>query len=56
VPAGSLALGGAYCGIYPVAGPGGWHLLGRTDAVLFDPASSPPALLQPGDKVRLLRA
>jgi KipI family sensor histidine kinase inhibitor len=56
VPAGSLALGGAYCGIYPVAGPGGWHLLGHTDAVLFDPASSPPALLQPGDKVRLVRA
>jgi len=54
VPAGSLALGGAYCGIYPAEGPGGWHLLGRTDRVLFDPEADPPALFQPGDRVRLI--
>lgn len=54
VPAGSVAIGGAYCGIYPAAGPGGWHLIGRTDARLFDPSRSPPALFQPGDMVRLV--
>lgn len=56
VPAGSLALGGAYCGIYPASGPGGWHLLGRCELVLFDPVANPPARLQPGDRVRLVAA
>lgn len=56
VPAGSVALGGAYCGIYPAQGPGGWRLIGRTDARLFDPVASPPALFQPGDIVRLVAA
>jgi KipI family sensor histidine kinase inhibitor len=56
VPAGSVALGGAYCGIYPAEGPGGWHLIGRTDAVLFDPALFCPALFQPGDTIRLVAA
>lgn len=56
VPAGSVALGGTYCGIYPAAGPGGWHLVGRTDLCLFDPVADPPARLQPGDTVRLVAA
>lgn len=56
VAAGSVALGGAYCGIYPVSGPGGWHLLGSTGMPMFDPGANPPALLQPGDKVRLVAA
>jgi len=56
VPAGSVALGGGYCGIYPSAGPGGWHLVGTTEARLFDPAAAPPARLQPGDTVRLVAA
>lgn len=56
VPAGSVALGGAYCGIYPAAGPGGWHWVGTTDVPLFDPAALPPARLQPGDRVRLAAA
>jgi KipI family sensor histidine kinase inhibitor len=56
VPAGSVGLGGAYCGIYPADGPGGWHLVGRTHAILFDPAASSPALFQPGDTVRLVAA
>ncbi len=55
VPAGSVALGGGYCGIYPAAGPGGWHLVGTTDIRLFDPASEPPARFQPGDFVNLVR-
>jgi KipI family sensor histidine kinase inhibitor len=56
VPASSVALGGGYCGIYPAAGPGGWHLVGTTDMRLFDPAAVPPARLQPGDSVRLVAA
>jgi 5-oxoprolinase (ATP-hydrolysing) subunit B len=52
VPAGSVAIGGAQTGVYPLATPGGWHLLGRTALRMFDPASDPPVLLQPGDRVR----
>ncbi|MGN6513830.1 MAG: 5-oxoprolinase subunit PxpB [Lysobacteraceae bacterium] len=54
VPAGSVAIGGAQTGLYPREGPGGWLLIGRTDAVLFDPARASPALLCPGDRVRFL--
>lgn len=54
VPAGSVAIGGAQTGLYPQAGPGGWRLIGRTDAVLFDPARDPPTVLQPGDHVRFV--
>ncbi len=55
VPAGSLALAGAYTGVYPFASPGGWQLIGRAvDATLFDATRSPPALLQPGDQVRFV--
>lgn len=54
VPAGSVAIGGEWTGIYPVASPGGWNLIGRSDVRLFDPAADPPALLRPGDLVRLV--
>lgn len=54
VPAGSVAIAGGQAGIYPFSSPGGWHLLGRTAAVLFDPLSSQPARLQPGDRVRFI--
>ena len=53
VPAGSVAIGGAWTGIYPSASPGGWRLLGRTSAVLFDAGADPPSLLAPGDRVEL---
>jgi KipI family sensor histidine kinase inhibitor len=56
VAAGSVALGGGYCGIYPAAGPGGWHLIGTTDTSMFDPGAMPPARLQPGDRVQLVVA
>lgn len=56
VAAGSVAVGGAYTGVYPAAGPGGWQLIGRTVAVLFDPQRDPPALLMPGDRVRFVPA
>jgi KipI family sensor histidine kinase inhibitor len=53
VPAGSVALGGEYVGIYPNASPGGWRLIGHTDAALFDVDADPPALLTPGTRVVL---
>jgi KipI family sensor histidine kinase inhibitor len=54
VPAGSVAIALDQCGIYPMATPGGWHLLGRTTAALFDPHVEPPSALSPGDRVRFL--
>ena len=52
VPAGSVGLAGPFAGVYPRASPGGWQLVGRTDAVLFDVDRDPPALLSPGTRVR----
>ena len=52
VPAGSVAIAGPYSGVYPTGSPGGWLLLGRTEAVLFDPRRAQPALLEPGMRVR----
>ncbi len=56
VRAGSVALAGPYAGVYPRASPGGWQLVGRTDAVLFDVGREPPALLTPGVRVRFREA
>jgi KipI family sensor histidine kinase inhibitor len=56
VPAGSVALAGEWCGVYPVPSPGGWLLLGHTDVTLWDPASEEPALLAPGTQVRFVHA
>lgn len=52
VPAGSVAVGGEYSAIYPGPSPGGWQLLGRTAATLWNPSAASPALLQSGDTVR----
>jgi KipI family sensor histidine kinase inhibitor len=54
VPAGSVALGDEYTGIYPRTSPGGWQIIGHTDAVMWDPGRDPAALLQPGDRVRFV--
>jgi KipI family sensor histidine kinase inhibitor len=54
VPAGAVAVAGEYTAIYPTASPGGWHLIGRTDAVLWDPDRPRPALIAPGDRVRFV--
>ncbi len=54
VPAGSVAIAGRQTGIYPFESPGGWHLIGRTDAPLWDARREPPALLAPGDRVRFV--
>lgn len=52
VPAGAVGLASRYCGIYPRPSPGGWQLIGRSDAPLFDVHREPPALLSPGTRVR----
>ena len=52
VPAGAVGLAGEYSGVYPRPSPGGWQLIGRTDAVLWDAERDPPALLTPGGTVR----
>jgi len=54
VPAGSVGIGGSQTGIYPLATPGGWQLIGHTSLPLFDPASDEPVLLRPGDTVRFI--
>lgn len=54
VPPGSVALAEDQTGIYPVASPGGWKLIGRTPLRLFDTRNTPPALLRPGDRVRFV--
>ncbi|KNB49973.1 5-oxoprolinase subunit B family protein [Streptomyces caatingaensis] len=52
VPAGSVALAGAYTGVYPRSSPGGWLLVGRTDVTMWDTGRDPAALLVPGRRVR----
>lgn len=56
VPAGAVGLAGEFSGVYPRASPGGWQLIGRTDAVLWDADREPPALLAPGAWVRFVTA
>ncbi|MHA4846366.1 5-oxoprolinase subunit PxpB [Flavitalea antarctica] len=52
VPGGSVGIAGAQTGIYPLASPGGWQLIGRTPMPLFDPLSSSPVLLRAGNRIR----
>jgi KipI family sensor histidine kinase inhibitor len=54
VPAGSVAIASSYTAVYPHDSPGGWRLLGRTDAPLWDIGRTPPALLTPGTRLRFL--
>ncbi|MFJ3657497.1 allophanate hydrolase subunit 1 [Streptomyces nigra] len=54
VPAGAVALAGPYTGVYPRSSPGGWQLIGTTDAVLWDHTRVPAALLAPGTRVRFV--
>jgi KipI family sensor histidine kinase inhibitor len=50
--AGSVAIAGDQTAVYPLDTPGGWHLIGRTDARPFDPSQSPPSRFAIGDRVR----
>ncbi|NUL45899.1 carboxyltransferase domain-containing protein [Cellulosimicrobium funkei] len=52
VPAGSVALAGRFSAVYPRPSPGGWQLIGRTNATLWDLGRPAPALVAPGDRVR----
>ena len=54
VPPGSVAIADAFSAVYPRASPGGWHLLGSTEAVVFDASREPPALIAPGTRVRFV--
>jgi KipI family sensor histidine kinase inhibitor len=54
VPEGSVAIAGHQAGVYPLASPGGWRLIGRTRLRLFDPQGVPPPLLRMGDRVRFV--
>jgi KipI family sensor histidine kinase inhibitor len=54
VPAGAVGLAGEFSGVYPQPSPGGWQLVGRTDAPLWDVDRDPPALLRPGGWVRFV--
>jgi inhibitor of KinA len=54
VPAGSVAIGGRQTGVYPLASPGGWRLIGRTPLRLFQPDGEPPVLLRMGDHVKFV--
>ncbi|MEU0842681.1 allophanate hydrolase subunit 1 [Streptomyces sp. NPDC005962] len=54
VPVGAVALAGPYTGVYPRSSPGGWQLIGTTDAVLWDTAREPAALFVPGTRVRFV--
>src|SRR5216683_2966805 len=51
VPAGSVAIGGEYSGVYPSQSPGGWRLIGNAPLSLFEPGAKPPSLLAAGDQV-----
>ena len=54
IPAGSVGIAESQTGIYPVASPGGWRLIGRTPLKMFDPAAEPPSLVGAGDYIRFV--
>jgi len=54
VPAGSVGIAGAQTGVYPMATPGGWRIIGRTDTVMFEATRPTPNLVRPGDAVRFV--
>ncbi|MEO0785332.1 MAG: 5-oxoprolinase subunit PxpB [Pseudomonadota bacterium] len=56
VAAGSVGISSGYTGLYALDGPGGWPLIGRTEAVLFSPDQRDPFLLAPGRQVRFRAA
>jgi KipI family sensor histidine kinase inhibitor len=54
VPSGSVGIAGRQTGVYPIESPGGWQIVGRTNAPVFDPTRSQPCLFSPGDSVRFV--
>lgn len=56
VPAGAVGIAGTYTGLYALAGPGGWAIVGRTPMPLFDAGAGQPFRLAPGQRIRFRRA
>ena len=54
IPAGSVGIAETQTGVYPVASPGGWRLIGRSPLRLFDPFANPPTVINAGDRVRFV--
>ena len=54
VKKGSVAIGGQQTGIYPQDSPGGWHCIGNSPIVLFDPIQKPPCFIKAGDQVKFV--
>lgn len=54
VDAGSVGITGKQTGIYPLASPGGWQIIGRTPIQLFDKKSDKPVFFEPGDEVKFI--
>lgn len=54
IPAGSVGIGGSQTGIYPMASPGGWRLIGRTPLVMYDPDRQPSVYVKAGDGIRFV--
>jgi KipI family sensor histidine kinase inhibitor len=54
VPPGSIAIATAMTAVYTLESPGGWHLIGRTPAHLWDLRQEPPAILRSGERVRFV--
>jgi KipI family sensor histidine kinase inhibitor len=55
VPAGSVAIADGQTAVYPLASPGGWRLIGRTDLAMFDPTAADPVRIRAGDRLRFVR-
>jgi len=56
IPPGAVAVAGGFSGVYPKASPGGWQILGQTFTPMWELEREPPALLQPGQRVRFVDA
>ena len=54
VPAGSVAVADGQTIVYPLASPGGWRLIGRTETRMFDPSADDPVRIRAGDRVRFI--
>ena len=54
IPAGSVGIAEGQTGVYPIASPGGWRLIGRSPLALFDPNTDPPTIINAGDYVRFV--
>ena len=54
IPAGSVGIGGSQTGVYPMASPGGWRLIGMTPVDFYDPKREKPVLCEAGDYIRFV--